>query len=331
MTQAFDIVAIGNAIVDVIAPATDAFLETRGLHKGSMALVDQDQSLNLYAAMAPGIETSGGSAANSVAGIASLGARAGFIGKVASDQLGDVFEHDMRAGGVAFNVRRLADGPATARSLINVTPDGQRTMSTFLGASIHLSPDDVDADMIEAARIVYLEGYLFDAPQARRAFAKAAGLARANGVQIALTMSDGFVVERHRQALLEFVKTEIDIVFANENEVCALFETPDVDEASEALAALTRVAAVTRGAKGAWAAHGETRVQVPAITTGAVVDTTGAGDQFAAGFLTGLAREKTLHHCCQLGVLAAGEVIGHYGPRPQANLFDLAQEKGLLP
>jgi len=204
-------------------------------------------------------------------------------------------------------------------------------MSTFLGASTHLTPDDVEVGMIETAGLIYLEGYLFDAPEARRAFAKAAGLARANGRQIALTMSDGFVVDRHREALLEFIKSEIDIVFANESEVCALFQTPDVTEASESLASMTRIAAVTRGAKGAWAAQGDIRAEVPAVTFGSVIDTTGAGDQFAAGFLTGLARGKSLELCCQLGVLAAGEVISHFGPRPQTSLLGLASERGLLP
>ncbi|MDP1616187.1 adenosine kinase [Phenylobacterium sp.] len=329
MTELYDVAAIGNAIVDVIAPAAEEFLGAEGLSKGAMMLIDEARGVDLYSRMAPGVETSGGSAGNTVAGVASFGGRAAYLGKVAKDQLGDVFAHDMRAQGVRFDVTPLAAGPATARCLINVTPDGQRTMCTYLGASTELTADDVDPAIIEASKIVYLEGYLFDPHEARRAFAKAAGLARANGRKIALTLSDAFVVERHRGALMEFIDTQVDIVFANEAEVCALFETPDFDAAVSALAARTAMAAVTRSEKGSVIAAGEARHEIWAAAVDKVVDTTGAGDQYAAGFLYGLAHDRSLPVCGQLGALAAAEVISHYGPRPQVSLKDLAASRGL--
>ena len=329
MTELYDVAAIGNAIVDVIAPAPDAFLEAEGLSKGAMMLIDEARGVDLYSRMAPGVETSGGSAGNTVAGVASFGGRAAYLGKVAKDQLGEVFAHDMRAQGVRFDVPPLAAGPATARSLINVTPDGQRTMCTYLGASTELTADDVDPAIIEASKIVYLEGYLFDPSEARRAFAKAAGLARANGRKIALTLSDAFVVERHRGALMEFIDSQVDIVFANEAEVTSLFETPDFDAAVKALGARTKIAAVTRSEKGSVIISGDEQHEIWAAAVDKVVDTTGAGDQYAAGFLYGLASDRSLGACGQLGSLAAAEVISHYGPRPQVSLKDLAASKGL--
>jgi sugar/nucleoside kinase (ribokinase family) len=329
MTELYDVAAIGNAIVDVIAPAAEAFLGAEGLSKGAMMLIDEARGVDLYSRMAPGVETSGGSAGNTVAGVASFGGRAAYLGKVAKDQLGDVFAHDMRAQGVRFDVTPLGAGPATARCLINVTPDGQRTMCTYLGASTELTADDVDPAIVEASKIVYLEGYLFDPFEARRAFAKAAGLARANGRKIALTLSDAFVVERHRGALMEFIDDQVDIVFANEAEVCALFETQDFDAAVAALAARTAIAAVTRSEKGSVIAAGEARHEIWAAAVDKVVDTTGAGDQYAAGFLYGLAYDRSLPVCGQLGALAAAEVISHYGPRPQVSLKDLAASRGL--
>jgi sugar/nucleoside kinase (ribokinase family) len=324
MTQAYDVAAIGNAIVDVIAPADDAFLTRESLAKGAMTLIDEAEAEALYAKMAAGVEASGGSAANTVAGVASFGGKAAYIGKVAADQLGEVFVHDIRAGGVAFDTPPLVGGAATARCLINVTPDGQRTMSTFLGASVHLKPADVDEAMIKAAHAVYLEGYLFDAPDARAAFAKAAGIARDAGRLIAITLSDAFVVERHRAALLAFIEDEIDLVFANEVETLAMFETADFDVAAQALAARTRIAAITRGEKGSIVLSGGRADTVKAEPVAQVIDTTGAGDQYAAGFLFGLARGRPLAECARLGHIAAGEVIGHYGPRPQTPLKDLA-------
>ena len=329
MTELYDVAAIGNAIVDVIAPADDAFLASEGLAKGSMMLIDEGRGRELYGRMAPGVETSGGSAGNTIAGVASFGGRAAYLGKVAADQLGDVFVHDMRAMGVRFDTPPLPGGPATARCLVNVTPDGERTMCTYLGASTAFSPQDVDPSVVEAARILYLEGYLFDPEDARRAFAKAAGLARGSGRLIALTLSDAFVVERHREALLGFIEAQVDLVFANEAEATALFGRGDFDEAVGELARRTRIAAVTRGAKGSVVARDGLAWAVEAEPVEKVVDTTGAGDQYAAGFLAGLARDLPPAECARLGALAAAEVISHYGPRPQASLKALAASKGL--
>jgi len=327
MPDLYDVAAIGNAIVDVIAPATDAFLAENGLTKGAMMLVDQAQSQALYARMAAGLEASGGSAANTIAGLASFGARGAFMGKVADDQLGQVFGHDMRAIGARFDNAPLAGGPATAVSMINVTPDGQRTMCTFLGASVQFTEADVDAAVIEASRIVYLEGYLFDADAARRAFAKAAALAHGSGRKIALTLSDSFVAERHRAALLGFIEGQVDLLFANESEICALFET-DFDAAVAALRGRVELAAVTRGAQGSVVLDGTAAVSVAAEPVEKVVDTTGAGDQYAAGFMFGLSRDRPLEACGRLGSLAAAEVISHYGPRPQVSLKELAEARG---
>jgi sugar/nucleoside kinase (ribokinase family) len=330
MPDLYDVAAIGNAIVDVIAPASEAFLEGEGLVPGSMQLVDPERSAQLYSRMAPGIEASGGSAGNTVAGVASLGGRAAYMGKVADDGLGKVFAHDMIAQGVSFDTAPLVGGPATAVSMINVTPDGQRTMCTYLGASIELTPDDIQADMVERAKIVYLEGYLFDPSEARKAFAKAAGLARASGRLIAITLSDSFVVERHRDVLMGFIETEVDIVLANENELASLFQTPDFGVGLQALSERVKIAAVTRGAQGSVLIAGGERHDIPAYPVHKVVDTTGAGDQYAAGFLLGIAQGRPLDLCGRLGSLAAAEVISHYGPRPQENLRDLAAKQGLI-
>jgi sugar/nucleoside kinase (ribokinase family) len=329
MPDLYDVAAIGNAIVDVIAPATDAFLQAEGLEKGAMTLIDPAQAEQLYGRMAGAVEASGGSAANTIAGVASLGGRGAYMGKVADDQLGQVFAHDMRAIGASYDTAPLRGGLATARSMINVTPDGERTMCTFLGASTELGPDDVDPALIEGAKILYLEGYLFDPHEARRAFAKAAGLARASGRKIALTLSDAFVVERHRTALLAFIETQVDIVFANSAELCALFQTGDFDAALAELVRRPLIAAVTRSERGSVVAlAGESHV-VDAFPVEKVVDTTGAGDQYAAGFLHALAQGRPLPVCGRLGSLAAAEVISHYGPRPQVSLKDLAASKGL--
>jgi sugar/nucleoside kinase (ribokinase family) len=329
MPELYDVAAIGNAIVDVISPSSDGFLSDEGLTKGSMALIDDAQAEALYGRMAAGIEASGGSAANTVAGVASLGGRSAYIGKVASDALGEVFTHDINAIGVNFDVAPLIGGPGTARCLINVTPDGQRTMSTYLGASIHLNPDDVDAAVIESAKIIYLEGYLFDPAEARRAFAKAAGIARASERLIALTLSDSFVVHRHREALLGFIDSEVDILLANEAELTALFETTSFDNAVRSLRGRAKLAAITRGEKGSTVIAGDTIHDIAAAPVAKVVDTTGAGDQYAAGFLFGLAKGRPLDACGALGSLAAAEVISHYGPRPQVSLQDLAIKAGL--
>jgi len=329
MTALYDVAAIGNAIVDVIAQCDEAFLEREGLVKGSMALIDLERASTLYDRMAAGLEASGGSAGNTVAGVASFGGKAAFIGKVADDQLGRVFTHDMRAIGATFNTPPLAEGPATAQSLINVTADAQRTMSTYLGACVELTADDVDPAIIEAAQYVYLEGYLFDPLEARRAFAKAAALTHGAGRKIAITLSDSFVVERHRDALLGFIETQCDIVFANASEVRALFQTTDFDAAVQALAGKVEIAAVTRSEHGSVVASNGQLHEISAFPVEKVVDTTGAGDQYAAGFLYGLAQGRPLPVCGQLGSLAAAEVIAHYGPRPQVNLRDLAAQNGL--
>src|SRR5579859_1904089 len=329
MPDLYDVAAIGNAIVDVIAPADDAFLAANGLDKGAMMLVDAERSLALYGKMSKGVETSGGSAGNTIAGVASFGGKAAYLGKVAEDQLGATFTGEMRAIGAHFDPIPLRDGPATAVSMINVTPDGQRTMCTYLGASVEFTDTDVVPSVIEGAKIVYLEGYLFDAEAARKAFAKAAALARGSGRMLALTLSDGFVVDRHRAGLLAFIESQVDLVFANEVEITSLFQTSSFDEAMREITARAKLAAVTRSEAGSViASHAET-YSVPAFPVEKVVDTTGAGDQYAAGFMFGLARGRSLPDCGRLGSLAAAEVISHYGPRPQVSLQALAGEKGL--
>ena len=294
MTELYDVAAIGNAIVDVIAPCSEDFLVDQALVKASMMLIDEPQAEALYGVMAAGVEASGGSAANTVAGVASFGGRAAYIGKVAADQLGEVFTHDMNAMGVRFDVPPLTNGPATARCLINVTPDGQRTMSTFLGASNRLTPADVDPAIIESSKIIYLEGYLFDPSDGREAFAKAAGLARASSRLIALTLSDSFVVHRYRDLLKGFIDSEVDILLANEAELCALFETEDFDAAMKGLRGRVKLAGVTRSEKGSVTLEGDRISAVGIAPVEKVVDTTGAGDQYAAGFLYGLSQGRAI-------------------------------------
>ncbi|MBS0296375.1 MAG: adenosine kinase [Proteobacteria bacterium] len=326
---AYDVAAIGNAIVDVIAPASDDFLAMQDLRKNAMTLIDEARAASIYEAMAAGVETSGGSAGNTVAGVCSLGGKAAYIGKVAADQLGQVFGHDVRAIGAHFDTPPLSGGPTTARCLINVTPDGHRTMATYLGAATSLTPEDVDPVVIEGALITYLEGYLFDAPLAREAFVKAAALARAAGRKVSMTLSDVFVVERWRAELIGFMD-HIDVVFANENELKSLFETDDFDLAADRLASMVEIAALTRSEHGSVVRRGAEAHIIPAFPIDKVLDTTGAGDQYAAGFLYGLSHGRPLDVCGALGALSAWEVIGHYGPRPQASLKDLAAERGLL-
>ena len=336
MTQipaSYDVCAVGNAIVDVLAPCDPAFLTAQGLTPGSMQLVDAQQSADLYAAMAAGVEASGGSAGNTVAGVGSFGGRAAYIGKVADDVLGGVFTHDIRAAGVAFETPPLKDGAATGRAtgvcMINVTPDGQRTMCTFLGAANQLEAADIDAELIGASAIVYLEGYLFDPAPARAAFEAAAAAAHAAGRKVAITLSDTFVVARWRTELLAFIEASADIVLANEGELAALFETDDFDAAAARLSSMVEVAGVTRGAAGSVIVSGDERVAVAAFPVDKVVDTTGAGDQYAAGFLLGLARGLSLDDAGKLGSLAAAEVIAHWGPRPMISLEQLAKNAGL--
>ncbi len=331
MTQTrFDLCAVGNAIVDVIAPCDDAFLTAEGLPKGGMMLIDEARAVSLYGAMAAGIEASGGSAGNTVAGAASFGGRAAYIGKVADDQLGEVYRHDMRAIGAAFDTPALVGGAATGRSLINVTDDGQRTMSTFLGAATQLTADDIDAELVGASGILYLEGYLFDPADAREAFVRAAEVAHAAGRRVAVTLSDTFVVDRWRAELLGFIATSCDIVLANEAELLSLFEETDFEAALARLRPMVETAAVTRSQKGSVVIRGDARVEVAAYPVDRVIDTTGAGDQYAAGFLLGLARGLPLETCGRLGSLAAAEVIAHWGPRPQVSLKALAEAEGLI-
>ncbi|HCY55729.1 MAG TPA: adenosine kinase [Oceanicaulis sp.] len=326
----FDIIGVGNAIVDVIATADEGFLGQHGIEKGAMTLIDEERAKAIYAAMGPGQEVSGGSAANTLAGVASLGGRGAYIGKVADDQLGEIFAHDLRATGVDYSTAPLKGGPATARCLILVTPDAQRSMNTFLGASTLFSGEDVDAARIEAAHITYLEGYLFDRDEAKAAFVSAAEIARKAGRKVALTLSDPFCVDRHRASFRQLIAGHVDVVFANEVELKSLYQSEEFDAALAQLRAETRIAAITRSEKGAVIISGEDTVRVPADPVEKLVDTTGAGDLFAAGFLLGLARGADLETCGRLGVLSAAEVISHVGARPLVSLAELAARRGLV-
>ena len=328
----FDIVGIGNAIVDTLAQTDDDVLVRNGLAKGGMMLVDEAQADKLYNDMGQTIVVSGGSGANTIVGAASFGAKTAFIGKVKDDAAGHEFIHDIRAIGVHFTTPPAKDGPATARCLVFVTPDGERTMNTYLGACQALNADDVDAAIIRDSAITYLEGYLWDPPAAKAAFIKAADIAHGAGRQVALTLSDAFCVGRYRDEFLGLMRNKtVDIVFANESELLSLYETADFDTALSALRNEGVLGVVTRSEKGSVVVTREETRAIPAYPIDKLVDTTGAGDLFAAGFLAGLARGKDLADCARLGALAASEVIQHVGARPQANLADLARQNGLLP
>ncbi|HWG79953.1 MAG TPA: adenosine kinase [Stellaceae bacterium] len=329
-SESFDVVGIGNAIVDVIAQADEAFLARQGLTKGSMRLIDAAEAEALYGAMGPGVEMSGGSAANTIAGLASLGGRGAYIGKRSDDALGEVFAHDIRSIGVHFQTAALHQGAPTARCLILVTPDAQRTMGTFLGASAQLGPDDVAPELIRAAQVTYLEGYLFDPPPAKAAFRKAAELAHAARRKVALTLSDPFCVERHRADFRALVEGHVDILFANESEICALYETKDFDTAARAVRGHCEIAALTRSEKGSVVVTAKDTITVAAEKVGRLVDTTGAGDLYAAGFLYGLTHGSDLASCARLGSLCAAEIISHFGARPETSLKTLAAKAGLL-
>jgi sugar/nucleoside kinase (ribokinase family) len=321
-----DVLCIGNAIVDVIAAADESFLEQEGLAKGSMRLVDAEEATRLYGKMGPGREISGGSAGNTAAGVAMLGARAGFVGQVADDQLGEVYRHDISSVGVEFTTpaRQASDVP-TARCLVLVTPDAQRTMSTFLGAAQHLETSALDEDQVRAAAILYLEGYLWDPETPRAAMERAIGLAREAGRKVAFTLSDSFCVSRHRDGFNALIDSgRLDILFANEDEIVSLTGEADFDSAVAAVAARVPLLVVTRSAKGAVAVENGRRIDVPAEPVDEIVDTTGAGDLFAAGFLTGQAQGRSLEDSLRLGAIAAAEVISHYGARPEADLKALA-------
>ena len=320
MTAAtYDILGIGNAIVDVVARTDSAFLTRHDMHKGSMRLIDSAAADALYADMPAGIESSGGSAANTCAVAAGLGARVAYIGKVAADQLGDVFRHDIEAVGVHFPTASLAGGAPTARCLILVTPDGQRTMNTFLGACVSLSVADVDPALVAASAVTYLEGYLFDPEEAQAAFKKAAAIAHQAGRQVALTLSDAFCVNRHRAAFLDLVANDVDILFANEAEITALYERNSFEEAAEEARQHVSIAALTRSEAGSLILRGSETVLI-AAEPASLVDTTGAGDAYAAGFLAGLTAGRSLEICGRMGSIAAAEVIGHYGARPETDL-----------
>ena len=320
-----DVVGIGNALVDVLSQAGEDFLAAQGLIKGAMQLVDEPRARQLYAAMGPAVEVSGGSAANTIVGVASFGGRAHYVGKVRDDQLGEVFSHDLRAVGVGYSTPAATSGPPTGRCLIVVTPDAQRTLTTYLGASSHLGPADVDRDLVAGAGILYLEGYLFDPPEAQRAFRAAAGIAHAAGRKVALTLSDPFCVDRHRAAFLELVEHHVDILFANEAEIRSLYAAPDFDAALQQVRRHCAVAALTRSERGSVVVAGDEVHVIDAHPVEAVVDTTGAGDLYAAGFMVGLSRGLDLATCGRLGSLAAGEVISHVGARPQTPLLELAE------
>src|SRR5262245_48573065 len=325
----FDVLAIGNAIVDVLARTDDAFLVQHKMHKGTMRLIDEVQAAKLYDAMGPAVEISGGSAANTVVGVASLGARAGFIGKVKDDDLGRVFAHDIRAAGVSFATPPASAGPSTARCYVLVTPDGERTMNTYLGAAQDLHPNDIDADAVAAAQIIYLDGYLWDPPRAKEAFLKAAKIAHAAERDVALTLSDAFCVDRYRAEFLDLIRSRtVDLVFANERELRSLYETADFDSALDGLRNDARLAVVTRSEKGCLIVTREQTEAVPASPVERVVDATGAGDLFAAGFLAGLSRGSDYRTAGRLGALVAAEVIQHLGARPETSLKALGQENG---
>jgi len=327
----YDVLGIGNAIVDVIARTEEDFLVKQGMNKGAMALIDEARAKRIYDAMGPAIEISGGSAANTIVGIASLGARAAFIGKVKDDDLGRVFAHDIRAAGVTFAAPPALGGPSTARCYVLVTPDGERTMNTYLGAAQDLSPHDIDPEMIAGSAIIYLEGYLWDPKNAKDAFLKAAKVAHDARRKVALTLSDAFCVDRWREEFLGLMRTRtVDLIFANEAELHSLYQTADFNAALQALRADIEVAVVTRSEKGCLVVGPEGTEAVPAFPVERVVDTTGAGDLFAAGFLAGLARSADDRTCARLGALAAAEVIQHLGARPETSLKDLARENGLV-
>jgi sugar/nucleoside kinase (ribokinase family) len=326
----YDVLGIGNAIVDVIARAEDDFLVAQGMHKGGMALIDEAQAEAIYAVMGPAVESSGGSAANTIVGVASFGARAAFVGKVRNDELGKTFAHDIRAARVAFDVKPATEGPATARCFVFVTPDGERTMNTYLGAAQGLAPGDIDEKMIADAAIVYLEGYLWDPPKAKEAFVKAADIAHKAGRRVALTLSDSFCVDRYRAEFLDLItKGTVDIVFSNEHELHSLYETGDFDTAVKALQTDAKLAVVTRSDKGCMVVSREELLAVNAMPVEQVVDVTGAGDLFAAGFLVGHSRGKDHRTAAQLGALAAAEVIQHVGARPAISLNAHAADNGL--
>ena len=326
----YDVIGIGNAIVDIIGRCDEAFLAQVGVAKGSMRLVDAGEIKTIYAGMGPAFETSGGSAANTIAGVASFGGRAAFIGTIADDDFGQIFSHDIRSIGVTFNAPPVSNGTPTSRSLILVTPDGERTMNTYLGVSTNFGEAQLDLELIRASSILYLEGYLFDEPQAKQAFRSALQTAKGSGRKTALTLSDGFCVDRHRDEFLKLIRSGIDILFANESEIKSLYQTDSFDIAAEKARADTRLAVLTRSAKGSEIHYEGETIAIAPFPVDEVVDTTGAGDLYAAGFLFGYARQLDLKIAGQLASLAAAEIISHTGARPAISLAALARRHGLI-
>jgi sugar/nucleoside kinase (ribokinase family) len=319
-----DVVGIGNALVDVLTHASDDFVAEQGLVKGSMTLIDAERAVELYGAMGTTSEVSGGSAANTIVGAASLGATSAYIGKVRNDSLGDVFAGDMTAQGITFDVPRAETGDPTGRCLILVSDDGERTMSTYLGASVGLSPSDIDADLVRSGKLLYLEGYLWDPPLAKAAMREACSIARAAGNMVTLTLSDSFCVERHRESFIELIDQHVDVLFANEDEIMSLYEVDNLDAVIERIRGHVGIGAITRSSKGSSIITDNERIDIPAEPVAHVIDTTGAGDLYAAGFLTGMAKGLDLEICGRLGSIAAAEVISHMGPRPEKSLLELA-------
>jgi sugar/nucleoside kinase (ribokinase family) len=321
----FDVLGIGNALIDVIASVDDTFIDAHDFPRGATTMVDLERSEAVYADLPPAQEISGGSCANTIAGLASFGATVAFVGRVRDDQLGKVYTHDLRSLGIHFDVPPATSGPATGRCLVMVTPDAHRTQCTYLGASTFIGPEDVDADLVGRAQVTYLEGYLWDQPPAKDAIRKAAAAARGAGRQVALTLSDPFCVDRHREEFRALVADEIDVLFANEAEICSLYEVDDFDAALQRLRHHCRVGALTRSERGSVVMAGEEVHVIDAEPVDRLVDTTGAGDQYAAGFLHGLTHGRDLATCGRLGSIAAAEVISHYGARPAVSLAEVAE------
>jgi sugar/nucleoside kinase (ribokinase family) len=322
--KSIDVTGIGNAIVDVISRTDDEFLDGNGIEKGAMNLVDAERSTAIYDKMGPGLEMSGGSAANTIVGLAGFGGRGAFIGKVRDDSFGRVFRHDITAAGVRFDSLNSTSGPPTASCLVLVTPDAQRSMNTHLGACVDLGPEDVDEDLIKASKVIYLEGYLWDPPRAKEAFLKAAAIAHGSGGQVSLSLSDSFCVDRHRDEFRELVERHVDVLFTNEAEIISLYQTADFDTALQAVRGQCSTIALTRGAKGSVILQADQVHVLDAEPVGDVVDTTGAGDLYAAGFLHGYTQEMDPARCGRLGGIAAAEIISHFGARPEADLKTLA-------
>lgn len=327
----FDVLTIGNAIVDILSRCDDRFLDDNGIIKGAMNLIDAERAEALYALMGPAHEASGGSAGNTAAGVASFGAKAAYFGKVAQDELGKIFTHDIRAQGVHYQTAPDGTFPPTARSMIFVTPDGERSMNTFLGACVDLGPEHVEPEVVAESKVTYFEGYLWDPPRAKEAIRECARIAHEHGREVSMTLSDSFCVSRYRDEFLDLMRSgTVDIVFANRDEVLSLYETEDFDLALKSLSADCKLGAVTLSEEGAVIVQGDERVKIEALKVDKVLDTTGAGDLFASGFLVGYTSGRPLDVCGKLGCLAAGIVIQHFGPRPMVSLAEAGREAGLI-